>query len=57
MAKGGGHLSDADAAYDNTSRIEPKRSHQWFDDAPEPELFPNKKQAVQTPNSKLTGGF
>jgi len=57
MAKGGGHLSDADAAYDNTSRIEPKRSHQWFDDATEPELFPNKKQAVQTPNTKLTGGF
>ncbi|KAG5515365.1 hypothetical protein RHGRI_036418 [Rhododendron griersonianum] len=57
MAKGGGHLSDADAAYDNTARIESKRSHQWFDDAAEPELFPNKKQAVQTPNSKLTAGI
>ncbi|XP_058199611.1 uncharacterized protein LOC131314782 isoform X2 [Rhododendron vialii] len=57
MAKGGGHLSDTDAAYDNTARIESKRSHQWFDDATEPDLFPNKKQAVQTPNSKLTAGI
>ncbi|XP_058210430.1 uncharacterized protein LOC131322590 isoform X4 [Rhododendron vialii] len=57
MAKGGGHLTDGDAAYDNPSRVEPKRSHQWFADANEPELFPNKKQAVQTPNGKSTAGI
>ncbi|KAL6967473.1 hypothetical protein U1Q18_033283 [Sarracenia purpurea var. burkii] len=57
MAKGGGHLTDGDAAYDNPSRIEPKRSHQWFADAAEPELFPNKKQATRVPNSKSTTGI
>lgn len=57
MAKGSGHLTDGDAAYDNPSRVEPKRSHQWFAGASEPELFPNKKQAVQTPNGKSTTGI
>ncbi|GMP89232.1 hypothetical protein CsSME_00040898 [Camellia sinensis var. sinensis] len=57
MAKGSGHLTDGDAAYDNSSRVEPKRSYKWFADATEPELFPNKKQAVQAPNSKLTTGI
>ncbi|PSR90039.1 Mental retardation GTPase activating protein, partial [Actinidia chinensis var. chinensis] len=54
MAKGSGHLTDEDAAYNNPSRIEPKRSHQWLADATEPELFPNKKQAVQPSISKST---
>ncbi|XP_058210604.1 uncharacterized protein LOC131322931 isoform X2 [Rhododendron vialii] len=57
MAKGGGHLTERDTAYDNPSRIEPKRSHQWFTDANEPELFPNKKQAVQAPTAKSTTGI
>ncbi|KAK2976443.1 hypothetical protein RJ640_015566 [Escallonia rubra] len=39
------------------ARGEPKRSHPWFGDAAEPELFPNKKQAVQAPNSKLASGI
>ncbi|XP_021641946.1 uncharacterized protein LOC110636519 isoform X2 [Hevea brasiliensis] len=47
MAKG----ADGDPPFDSPSRIEPKRSHQWFVNAAEPELFPNKKQARQTPNS------
>lgn len=38
-------------AYDNSSRMEPKRSHQWFMDGSEAELFPNKKQAVEVPNN------
>ncbi|PSR86678.1 SVP1-like protein, partial [Actinidia chinensis var. chinensis] len=54
MAKGSGRLTDGDAAYNNPTRIEPKRSHQWFADATEPELFPNKKQAVQASISKST---
>lgn len=52
MAKGAGHITDGDAAFDNASRIDPKRPHQWFVGAGEPELFPNKKQAVQAPNCK-----
>ncbi|XP_038993018.1 uncharacterized protein LOC120116670 isoform X2 [Hibiscus syriacus] len=51
MAKGPAHVSDGDAAFDNTSRVEPKRSHNWFVDA-EPQLFPNKKQAIQAANNK-----
>lgn len=53
MAKGG-HENDGDATFGNSSRIEPKRSHQWFVDSAEPQLFPNKKQAVHIPNSKLS---
>ncbi|KAL6203198.1 hypothetical protein ACLB2K_026901 [Fragaria x ananassa] len=54
MAKGAGHENDGDATFGNPSRIEPKRSHQWFVDSAEPQLFPNKKQAVHIPNSKLS---
>ncbi|KAE8700855.1 ras-related protein RABE1c-like isoform X1 [Hibiscus syriacus] len=56
MAKGAAHVSDGDAAFDNTSRIEPKRSHNWFVDA-EPQLFPNKKQARQAENNKSNSGI
>ncbi|XP_042482599.1 uncharacterized protein LOC122063013 [Macadamia integrifolia] len=52
IAKGPGCLTDGDMAYDNSSRIEPKRAHQWFIDGSEPELFPNKKQAIESSNSK-----
>ncbi|KDP44197.1 hypothetical protein JCGZ_05664 [Jatropha curcas] len=47
MAKG----TEGDPPFDNPSRIDPKRSRHWFIDAAEPELFPNKKQALLTPNS------
>lgn len=56
MAKGPPHVSDGDAAFDNPSRIEPKRSHGWFVDA-ESQLFPNKKQAVQAANNKSSSGI
>ncbi|KAK8489252.1 hypothetical protein V6N13_009543 [Hibiscus sabdariffa] len=56
MAKGPAHVSDGDAAFDNTSRIEPKRSHNWFVDA-EPQLFPNKKQAIQAADNKSNSGL
>ncbi|CAH9145358.1 unnamed protein product [Cuscuta epithymum] len=42
-------------AYNNTknsSKVEPKRSHQWFMDGIEPELHPNKKQDVDTTNNR-----
>ncbi|KAJ6777842.1 DNA-BINDING PROTEIN [Salix koriyanagi] len=53
MSKG----TDGDPAFENPSRLESKRSHQWFIDDTEPELFPNKKQAVQTPNSTTASGI
>lgn len=34
-------------AYNSTSRLETKRSHQWFMDGPETDLPSNKKQAVE----------
>lgn len=57
MGKDSGHLTDGDPAFDNPSRIQSKRSHQWFVDAAEPELFPNKKQVVQTPTTKSSLGI
>ncbi|KAM1352899.1 hypothetical protein PS1_032762 [Malus domestica] len=57
MAKGTGCLNKGEALYDNSSRIEPKRSHQWFMDGPEVGLFPNKKQAVEVPHNNLYSGM
>ncbi|KAJ4977617.1 hypothetical protein NE237_008397 [Protea cynaroides] len=57
MAKGPGCLTDEELAYDNSSRIEPKRAHQWFIDGSEPELFPNKKQAIESSNNKSITGI
>ncbi|XP_058210314.1 uncharacterized protein LOC131322824 isoform X2 [Rhododendron vialii] len=56
MEKGPGCLTDGEMAYDN-SRIEPKRSHQWFMDGTEAELFPIKKQAVEVPSQNLFSGL
>ncbi|XP_038719918.1 uncharacterized protein LOC120012544 isoform X1 [Tripterygium wilfordii] len=57
MAKGDGHITDAGSAFDSSSIIEQKRAHQWFGNAAESELFPNKKQAIQTPNNKSSLGI
>lgn len=55
MGKSYGNLNDNDdMTYDN-SRIESKRSNQWFVDGPEMDLSPNKKQAVEAPNSLSPG--
>ncbi|XP_058768397.1 uncharacterized protein LOC131642133 isoform X1 [Vicia villosa] len=55
MGKSYGNLNDSDdLTYDN-SRIESKRSNQWFVDGPEMDLSPNKKQAVEGPNSLSPG--
>ncbi|XVF20116.1 hypothetical protein REPUB_Repub11eG0170500 [Reevesia pubescens] len=56
MAKGPAHVADGDATFDNPSRVEAKRSHNWFVDA-EPKLFPNKKQALQVANNKSSSGI
>lgn len=52
MAKSGGHL-DAETLFGGSSTPESKRPHHWFD-AAEQELFPSKKQAIESPNSKFT---
>ncbi|KAL6953624.1 hypothetical protein U1Q18_042216 [Sarracenia purpurea var. burkii] len=54
MATGSRQLTDGDTANDSPSRIEPKRSHQWFADANDSNSFPNKKQEVQASYSKST---
>ncbi|OVA03533.1 hypothetical protein BVC80_1651g37 [Macleaya cordata] len=56
IEKDNGGLPDDQVAYDNSSRIEPKRAYQWFLDATEAELFPNKKQAIDTSNSRPFSG-
>ncbi|WJX18281.1 hypothetical protein P8452_08094 [Trifolium repens] len=56
MGKSSGNLNDGDdMTYDNSSRIESKRTNQWFMDSPEVDLVPNKKQAVEAPNSLSSG--
>ncbi|KAK2976565.1 hypothetical protein RJ640_024186 [Escallonia rubra] len=57
MAKGPGSLVDNEMAYDNSSRMDPKRPHHWFMDGTEAELFPNKKQAVEVPNPNSFSGL
>ncbi|KAH7542506.1 hypothetical protein FEM48_Zijuj02G0081200 [Ziziphus jujuba var. spinosa] len=57
MSKGSGHVTDGDATFSNPSITGAKRSHQWFVDAAESELFPDKKQAIQTANGKLSSGL
>lgn len=49
-------LTDGDVNYDASSRVEPKCAHQWFMDAFEPELFCNKKQAVEIDGSRPMSG-
>ncbi|KAK8542035.1 hypothetical protein V6N13_137391 [Hibiscus sabdariffa] len=56
MAKDVG-LNNGEMAYDTSSRVDPKRSHQWFMDGTETDLFPNKKQAVGVPTTNLFSGF
>ncbi|XP_021766003.1 uncharacterized protein LOC110730510 isoform X2 [Chenopodium quinoa] len=57
MSKEGGCLTDGEISYDNTTRIEPKRSHQWFIDGGEAGFLPNKKQAVEVPGSNSFVGI
>ncbi|KAG6665745.1 uncharacterized protein LOC122301380 isoform X1 [Carya illinoinensis] len=51
-----GCLTDGEMGCDNSSRIEPKRGHQWFMDAGGPDLFNNKKQALEALNGKQVSG-
>lgn len=52
MTKGGVLMTDVGTVFDNSSVMEPKSARQWLSDAAEPELFPNKRQAVESPICK-----
>ncbi|GFY83625.1 hypothetical protein Acr_03g0003990 [Actinidia rufa] len=56
MPRDAGCLPDGDISYDTPSRIEPKRPHQWFMDASEPELVCNKKQAIEAVDTRPVSG-
>ncbi|XP_073146220.1 uncharacterized protein [Henckelia pumila] len=49
MTKGGVFMIDGDNVFDNTSVMEPKCASLWLPDAAGPELFPNKRQAIESP--------
>lgn len=55
MPRDAGCLTDGDMGYENSPRIEPKRG-QWFMDAHGPELFNNKKQAMEAVNGRPVSG-
>ncbi|PSS32600.1 Polygalacturonase-1 non-catalytic subunit beta like, partial [Actinidia chinensis var. chinensis] len=57
MPRDAGCLPDGDISYDTPSRIEPKRPHQWFMDASEPELVCNKKQAIEAVDTRPVSGI
>ncbi|XP_058729892.1 uncharacterized protein LOC131601973 [Vicia villosa] len=57
MVKGSGHVSDREPVFDNPSKTEPKRSHQWLIDATEGDYLPNKKQAIEDANERSSSGF
>ncbi|KAI7733693.1 hypothetical protein M8C21_018671 [Ambrosia artemisiifolia] len=51
MSKAQGNIGEnGEVTHSNSSRVEPKRSHQWFMDGNDTEFFPNKKQAVEIPH-------
>ncbi|KAF5467243.1 hypothetical protein F2P56_017090 [Juglans regia] len=56
MQRDAGCLTDGEIGCDNSSRIEPKRSHQWFMDASGPDLFNTKRQAVEAVNGRPVSG-
>ncbi|CAL0308304.1 unnamed protein product [Lupinus luteus] len=55
MQQDAGCLAEENVGYENSSRIEPKRSRQWFDDTVELEIF-NKKQAVEAVSGGTVSG-
>lgn len=57
MEKSPAHVDNGDATLSNTARIGPKRSHQWFVDTSESEMFSNKKQVLPSVSTKLSSGM
>ncbi|KAJ7977077.1 putative DNA-binding protein [Quillaja saponaria] len=57
MVKGAECLNDGDMPYDNSCKIEPKRTHQSLMDSTAVDLFPNKKQVVEVPKDNIISGM
>ncbi|OIW17280.1 hypothetical protein TanjilG_22392 [Lupinus angustifolius] len=55
MQHDAGCLAEENVGYENSSRVEPKRSRQWSADTVEPEIF-NKKQAVEAVSGGTVSG-
>ncbi|KAL1323088.1 hypothetical protein HN51_068116 [Arachis hypogaea] len=47
LPRDSGCFAGENLGYENSSRVEQKRDHQWFMNTGEPETFSNKKQAVE----------
>ncbi|XP_054786312.1 uncharacterized protein LOC129292723 isoform X2 [Prosopis cineraria] len=57
MPRDAGCLADDNMGYENSSRIEPKRGHQWFAETGEPEIISNnKKQAIEAVGGRPISG-
>ncbi|KAH1059540.1 hypothetical protein GLYMA_02G094400v4 [Glycine max] len=56
MPRDAGCMAEENVGYENSSRVESKRSHKWFMDAGEPEIFSNKKQAVEAVSGRPVSG-
>ncbi|XP_026451350.1 uncharacterized protein LOC113351611 [Papaver somniferum] len=54
--KDNGGLPDDQVSYDNPSKIESKRQYNWLFDLTEADLFPSKKQAIDTTDSRSYPG-
>ncbi|PKI72408.1 hypothetical protein CRG98_007278 [Punica granatum] len=48
MPSDGRCVSNGEMSYENSGKLEPKRSHQWFVDGTAPQMFSNKRQAMET---------
>ncbi|KAK8579647.1 hypothetical protein V6N13_142819 [Hibiscus sabdariffa] len=57
MPRDGACLTNGEMGYDDSSKSEAKRGHQWFMDAAVPELFSNKKQAIESFDSRPVSGI
>ncbi|XP_058762428.1 uncharacterized protein LOC131635797 [Vicia villosa] len=53
MPRDAGCIAEESGGYENSPRVEPKRSHQWLTDTGEPEIFSNKKQAIEASSSDM----
>ncbi|GAB2230112.1 hypothetical protein Droror1_Dr00014369 [Drosera rotundifolia] len=57
MQKDEAHLAKGGMVHDTSSRVEPKRAHQWLLEGTENGLLPNKKQAVGVPSNNPFPGI
>ena len=56
LPRDAGCFAGENVGHENSSSIEPKRNHQWFMNTGEPEIFNNKKQAVEAVGGRPFSG-